>query len=61
MMITVVMTILQIINIISAKKGTIHKGRLQNFRDFGPPPPLVRILARSIRVNPCNLPYYVCF
>ena len=41
--------------------GTIHKGRLQNFRDFGPPPPLVRILARSIRVNPRNLPYYVCF
>ena len=41
--------------------GTIHKGRPQNFRDFGPPPPLVRILARSIRVNPRNLPYYVCF
>ena len=41
--------------------GTIHKGRPQNFRDFGPPPPLVRILARSMRVNPRNLPYYVCF
>ena len=41
--------------------GTIHKGRPQNFRDFGPPPPLVRIFARSIRVNPRNLPYYVCF
>ena len=23
--------------------------------------PLVRILARSILINPCNLPYYVCF
>ena len=41
--------------------GTIHKGRPQNFRYFGPPPPLVRIFARSIRVNPRNLPYYVCF
>ena len=40
---------------------TIHKGRPQNVRDFGPPPPLVRIFARSIRVNPRNLPYYVCF
>ena len=27
--------------------GTIHKGRPQNFLDFWPPPPLVRILARS--------------
>ena len=42
-------------------QGTIHKGRPQNFRDSGPPPPLVHILARSIRVNPRNLPYYVCF
>jgi len=25
------------------------------------PSPLVRTLARSIRVNPRNLPYYVCF
>ena len=41
--------------------GAIHKGRPQDFRDFGPPPPLVRIFARSKRVNPHNLPYYVCF
>ena len=33
-----------------------------NFLGFWTPsPPLVRILARSIRVNPRNLPYYVCF
>ena len=25
-------------------KGTIHKGRPQNFRDFGPPPPLSAFL-----------------
>ena len=41
--------------------GTIHKGRPQNFRIFGPPPPLVRNLDWSIRLNPRNLPYYVCF
>jgi len=40
--------------------GAILKWRLHNFRDFGPPPPLVYILARSIRLNPRNLPYYVC-
>ena len=46
-----------------------HDGFLYNqvattataIRDFGPPPPLVRISAKSIRVNPRNLPYYVCF
>ena len=31
------------------------------FLGFWTPSPLVRILARSIRVNPRNLPYYVCF
>ena len=25
---------------VSPPLGTIHKGRPQNFRDFGPPPPL---------------------
>ena len=42
-------------------QGAIHKGRPQNFRDFWPPPPLVRILIRPVRVNPRNLPYYICF
>ena len=41
-------------------KGAILKWRLHNFRDFGPPPPLVYILARSISLNPRNLPHYVC-
>ena len=45
----------------SLSLGSIHKGRLQNFWIFGPPPPLVRNLDRSIRLNPRNLPYYVCF
>ena len=30
------------------------------FSGFWTPSPLVYILARSIRLNPCNLPYYVC-
>ena len=31
------------------------------FSGFWTPSPLVHILARSITVNPRNLPYYVCF
>ena len=31
------------------------------FGILDPLPPLVRIFARSIRVNPRNFPYYVCF
>ena len=31
------------------------------FGILDPLPPLIRVLARSIRVNPRNLPYYVCF
>ena len=36
--------------------------RLQNFRDFWPPPPLlVCILDQFIVLNSRNLPYYICF
>ena len=39
-------------------KGTIHKGRPQNFRDFGPPPPPCQ---HSIVLKSRNLPYCVRF
>ena len=41
--------------------GAIHLVRTQIFRLFRPPPPLVRILARFVRLNSRNLPYYVRF
>ena len=31
------------------------------FGIMDPLPPLVRILVSSLVLNPCNLPYYVCF
>ena len=37
--------------------GAILKRRLHNFWDFGD---LFCILARSLVLNPRNLPYYVC-
>ena len=42
-------------------KGPYIKDVRKIFGFLDPLPPLVRILARSIRVNPRNLPYYVCF
>ena len=42
-------------------KGPYIKDVRKIFGILDPLPPLVRILARSIRVNPRNLPYYVCF
>ena len=42
-------------------KGPYIKDVRKIFWFFDPLPPLVRILARAIRVNPRNLPYYVCF
>ena len=42
-------------------KGPYIKDVRKIFEFFDPLPPLVRILARAIRVNPRNLPYYVCF
>ena len=42
-------------------KGPYIKDLRKIFGFLDPLPPLVRILARSIRVNPRNLPYYVCF
>ena len=42
-------------------KGPYIKDVRKIFGIFDPLPPLVRIFARSIRVNPRNLPYYVCF
>ena len=44
-----------------ARKGASIYYVRKNFGILDPLPPLVRILARSIRVNPRNLPYYVCF
>ena len=42
-------------------QGPYIKDVRKIFGFFDPLPPLVRILARAIRVNPRNLPYYVCF
>ena len=42
-------------------EGPYIKDVRKIFGILDPLPPLVRILARSIRVNPRNLPYYVCF
>ena len=48
-----------------ARQVRMYKGPFirtsAKFLGFWTPSPLVRILARSIRVNPRNLPYYVCF
>ena len=40
--------------------GGFHLVRTQIIRLFWPPSPLVRILAKSVRLNSRNLPYYVC-
>ena len=46
----------------AAKEGPYLNDVYTIFLDFGPlpGPRLVCILARSIVLNPCNLPYYVC-
>ena len=43
----------------SSVLGIIHMWRPQNYRDFGPPPPLVRIWDWSTVLNSHNLPYYI--
>ena len=41
--------------------GGMYIWRLQNFRDFLPPSPLVCILDQFIVLNSRNLPYNICF